>query len=76
MNNKSEKLKLLKHIVIYITIGIVVFSVTFLTNNYVNIMLFDNKIDLRYAGVIFLVSMIAYTLPSLSKINRTMENKT
>lgn len=76
MNNKSEKLKLLKHIVIYNTIGIVVFSVTFLTNNYVNIMLFDNKIDLRYAGVIFLVSMIAYTLPSLSKINRTMENKT
>jgi|GEM_PF-4673007 len=73
MEKRSERIKPLRHLILYNTIGIIVFSITFVSNNYIDIILLENRIDLRYGGVIFLVSMMAYTLPSLLKLHRTIE---
>ena len=70
MYNKREVSKLLKHIIVYNMIGIVVFSGTFIANNYVNIMLSGRRIDFRFMGAIFLVAMMAYTIPALLKLLR------
>jgi len=60
----------LKKVLIYPTIGIIVFSFTFIANKYMDIILFGNRIDIRHAGIIFLVTIIAYSVPSLRKLNK------
>lgn len=59
----------LKTVLLYPTIGIIVFSVTFLAYKHVDISLFGSKIDIRYFGVVFLSTMIGLAIPSLKKLN-------
>ncbi len=68
---RPEKSKLIKHVIFYNMIGIIVCAISFIANNYLNIVLFEINTDLRFFGVIFLASMIGYTLPLLSKLLRT-----
>lgn len=58
----------LKTVLLYPTLGIIVFSVSFLVHKHVDISLFGSKIDIRYFGVIFLSTMIGLAIPSLKKL--------
>ncbi len=64
----KDSIQKLKHVVFYNTIGIIVFSCAFLANKYLDFSIYETQIDLRYFGVVFLVSMMAYTIPTLKEI--------
>lgn len=70
MDSNKKNIKPLKNIIIYPTIGIIFFSITFIANKYVDINLFGNRIDIRYTGIIFLACMIGYAMPSLIKLQK------
>jgi len=59
----------IKTVLIYPTLGIIVFSVTFLAYKHVDIRLLGSQIDIRYFGVVFLCTMMGLAIPSFKKLN-------
>lgn len=68
MEKGITKKKPLKKVIVYPAVGIVFFIVTFIVNQYADIHLLGNRIDLRIVGIIVLATMIGYSIPSLKKI--------
>jgi hypothetical protein len=66
MKNISQDLKT---VLIYPTLGISVFSVTYLAYKHVDIHLLGRQIVIRYFKVVFLCTMIGFAIPSFKKIN-------
>lgn len=63
MDYKLKKSNNLKQVIFYNTIGVVVCIICFVFMKFTDIAFFENYLDLRYFGIIFLCSMVGYTIP-------------
>ncbi len=63
-------MKNLKQVILYNTIGIVTFSICFVFMKHTEIDFFKDYLDLRYFGLIFLCSMMGFTIPKLVEMQR------
>lgn len=74
MKSQSKIKENLKQVLFYNTIGIVIFSICFVFMGQTESDFFKDHLDLRYFGVIFLCSMMGYTVPKILEMQR-MANK-